>query len=220
MSPSAPGTSTTARRAPGGPPKGDRRRRAILDAVERLLTEKTIAQLSVEDIAAAAGISRSGFYFYFESKYAALGDALGDVGDEMSRAAEDFFAGTDEPPEVYVPRALSRVKDLWRRHADLMVAIVDAAHSDSGARALWDAWVLQFVESIAERIEFERAAGRAPDGPPARDLARTLMLMNAAVLDGDARDVATRGSGGDTVAALTHVWLGAVWGIGPSVGRS
>jgi AcrR family transcriptional regulator len=201
------------RRPPGGPAKGDRRRQAIVAAVEHLLHERTIADLSVENIAAAAGISRSGFYFYFENKYAALGDALQDAADEMTRAADDFFTGSDGPAE-YFAREVADVASLWRRHTDLMVAIVDAAHSDQGARTLWEAWLERFITAISERIETDRASGKAPPGPPApRDLARILMLMNQAVFD----DLARRRAGDEerdrTVGALNRVWLASVWGI-------
>jgi AcrR family transcriptional regulator len=215
--PDEPGSTTAPpRRQPGGPAKGDRRRQAIVDAVERLLREKSIAELSVENIAAAAGISRSGFYYYFESKYAALGDALSDVADAMSSAADDFFGGTGRAPQDYVNEALSGVADLWRGHADLMIAVVDAAHSDAGARALWDNWRRDFVLSIAERIEQERAAGRAPaDGAPAEELARALLAMNLGLLDDDARRRASDEEAARTVEAMTTVWLSSVWGLRP-----
>ena len=146
------------RRQPGGPAKGDRRRQAIVDAVEHLLETRTIGALSVEDIAAEAGISRSGFYFYFESKYAALADALSDVADAIERAADDFFGDTGREPRDYVLDALSGVAAMWREHADLMVAVVDAAHSDAGARALWDDWRQRFIDGITASIEEERRA--------------------------------------------------------------
>jgi AcrR family transcriptional regulator len=209
-------TAAPIRRQPGGPAKGDRRRQAIVDAVERLLEEKSIAELSVENIAAAAGISRSGFYFYFESKYAALGDALGDVADEMLGAADDFFGGSGHDPQDYVRDALSGVSTLWRRHTDLLIAIVDAAHSDAGARAVWDDWRENFVRSIAGSIEAERTAGRAPDdGVAAEQLARALLAMNLGVLDDDARTGASEDQAARTVDAMTTVWLSAVWGLRP-----
>jgi AcrR family transcriptional regulator len=197
---------------PGGPKKGDRRRHAILDAVERLLRERSIAELAVEDIAADAGISRSGFYFYFESKYAALGDTLSHVADDMVRAADDFFAGSDDPPEVYAPAAIRGVADLWHRHEALMAAIVEASHSDAGARALWDDWIARWIDAIAERIEAERAAGRAGPGPDAREVGRALLLMNQAVLYGDGRRGASEAERETTVEVLSTVWLQTIWG--------
>jgi TetR/AcrR family transcriptional regulator, ethionamide resistance regulator len=206
-------TSAAIRRQPGGPAKGDRRRQAIVDAVEQLLQERSIAELSVEDIAAAAGISRSGFYFYFESKYAALGDALSDIADDMVRAADDFFGDTNRPPVEYVPDALRGVAELWHRHADLMVAIVDASHSDAGARAIWDDWRERFIVSIASSLQDERAAGRSTGGPAPEVLARALLAMNLGVLYDDASRRASDAEIEGTVEAMTRVWLATVWGI-------
>ena len=212
--PSGATQSTAAtRRPPGGPAKGDRRRQAIVDAVERLLRQRTIAELSVESIAGEAGISRSGFYFYFESKYAALGDALTSVWAEMAHAAEDFFGGSDEPPEAYVPRALTGVAELWRRHEALLVGMFEASGTDTGARTLWEAWLERFVEATAERIATERAAGRAPAGPPdAQALARTLLLANERVLYDDRRRQVAGDAHEQTLAALSTIWIGAIWG--------
>jgi TetR/AcrR family transcriptional regulator, ethionamide resistance regulator len=201
------------RRQPGGPAKGDRRRQAIVDAVENLLQTRTIGELSVEDIAAEAGISRSGFYFYFESKYAALADALSDVADAIERAADDFFGSTEREPRDYVHDALTGVTHMWRKHADLMVAVVDAAHSDSGARALWDDWRTRFVDGISRSFEDERRAGRAhANGVPTEDLARVLLAMNLGTLYDLARTRASDEEAERAVAALASVWLSAVWG--------
>ena len=206
-------SAPAARRLPGGPAKGDRRRQAIVEAVERLLGERSIAELSVEDIAADAGISRSGFYFYFESKYAALGDALTDLAEAMVSASDDFFGGTDQPPEDYVRDALDGVAKLWRDHVALMTAIVDASHSDAGARALWDDWRERFIDRIATRIEIERAEGRAIDGPAARELARTLLATNLGVFYDDGRRRVSEEDSQRTVATLAAVWLASIWGI-------
>jgi TetR/AcrR family transcriptional regulator, ethionamide resistance regulator len=206
-------TLTTTRRRPGGPRKGDRRREAIMEAVERLLRDRSIAELSVEEIAAAAGISRSGFYFYFESKYAALGEGLTTVWEEMALAADDFFGGSDEPPHAYVPRALTGVGELWERHEALLVGMFEASASDPGARTLWDAWLGRFNEAIAARIEAERAEGRAVAGPPDADvLARALLLMNERVFYDVRRRRLPASETARTVQALTRVWLTSIWG--------
>src|SRR5258708_27448240 len=52
--------------------RGDRQRDAIVSAVRELLQERSFADLSVSTISERAGVARSGFYFYFDSKYAVL----------------------------------------------------------------------------------------------------------------------------------------------------
>ena len=213
---SAQSPGAAPRRQPGGPAKGDRRREAILEAVEELLREGSIAELSVESIAARAGISRSGFYFYFESKYAALADALTTVWEEMAQAADDFFGGSDETPQAYVRRVIGGVSDLWSRHEALLVGMFEASSNDAGARALWDAWLERFIEAITARIEVERNEGRAPAGPPAAAVARTLLLMNERVFYDDRRRGVEGPEHEAMIDSVTAVWLCAVWGLPPA----
>jgi AcrR family transcriptional regulator len=56
--------------------RGDKQRQAIVQAVRELLEEKPFAELSVSTISDRAGVARSGFYFYFDSKYAVLAHIL------------------------------------------------------------------------------------------------------------------------------------------------
>ena len=53
-------------------PSGDDRELAILTTAERLLAERPLSAISVDDLARGAGISRPTFYFYFASKDAVL----------------------------------------------------------------------------------------------------------------------------------------------------
>lgn len=196
-----------------GPTRGDRRRRAILEAVEGLLRERSIGELSVEEVARAAGLSRSAFYFYFESKYAALGAALGGVWEEMTLGAAPFFEGSPDPPGTYVRRALRDVGAAWSKHEHLLVAMVEASAADEGARDLWDAWIGRFVALVAERIEAERAAGRAPAGPPgAHALAEVLLAMNERAYYNHTRRHSPAEEAERMVEALAAVWLAAIWG--------
>jgi TetR/AcrR family transcriptional regulator, ethionamide resistance regulator len=192
--------------------KGDERRRSILEATERLLKDRGIAELSVEEIALAAGISRPAFYFYFESKYAALAEALTQIFGEIFDAAQDFFAPTGEPPDTYMPRAVGQVVSVWEQREALAVGMIEAAGTDAGARKLWEDWLGMFMPEVAARIDQERAAGRAPAGPPSSDLARVLVLTTERVLHDHSR---RRSAPEDTPAverALSHLFLTAVWG--------
>src|ERR1700712_2890043 len=55
-----------------GRPSGDERELAILETAERLLEVRPLAEISVDDLARGAGISRPTFYFYYPSKDAVL----------------------------------------------------------------------------------------------------------------------------------------------------
>src|SRR5687768_6132105 len=76
---------------------GDERERAILVTAERLLEERALHEISVDDLARGAGISRPTFYFYFSSKEAVLltlldrmvEEARGRMGEALERFSED-----------------------------------------------------------------------------------------------------------------------------------
>src|SRR6185503_20620633 len=69
-------------------PSGDDRELAILETATRLLEERSIAEISVDDLAKGAGISRPTFYFYFPSKDAVLLTLVERVILEADEAAE------------------------------------------------------------------------------------------------------------------------------------
>src|SRR5207247_1737872 len=54
------------------PTKGDQREQSLIDAARVVFRDKSISQVTIDELAGAAGIARSGFYFYFESKQALL----------------------------------------------------------------------------------------------------------------------------------------------------
>src|SRR5215213_5274814 len=67
-----PSPAASGRGRRGARASGDDRERAILDTAERLLEERPLAEISVDDLAKGAGISRPTFYFYFPSKDAVV----------------------------------------------------------------------------------------------------------------------------------------------------
>ena len=80
---SAPATSRRGQRNTK-PRQGDLREQAILDATRTLLAEKPFADITIAQIAATAGVSRSLFYFYFADKAQILLLLYSGVLEEMS----------------------------------------------------------------------------------------------------------------------------------------
>ena len=68
-------------------PSGDDREQAILTTAERLLEQRSFTDISVDDLAKGAGLSRPTFYFYFKSKEAVLLSLLEPV---IARADSEF----------------------------------------------------------------------------------------------------------------------------------
>ena len=215
VSDSAGETVAAARGRRPGRPSGDDRELAILATAERLLSEKPLKAISVDDLARGAGISRPTFYFYFRSKDAVLLTLLDRVvaeADANTRAA--FDAPTGSPREGW-GRALSAYYETFRAHRPLTLACAEARYSNAEIRELWAQVFESWVQLCATVIEAERDRGAAPAGPPARDLAVVLTSMNERVLyatfsgDGPAVDEV------DVVDVLLDVWLRAIYRTAP-----
>jgi len=70
--------------------RGDRQREAIVTAVRELLEHHSFGDLSVSTISERAGVARSGFYFYFDSKYDVLAYIFRDALAELDDLTHDF----------------------------------------------------------------------------------------------------------------------------------
>jgi AcrR family transcriptional regulator len=182
--------------------RGQERRGAVLEALDRLLRERPLAAIDVAQLSAEAGMTRSGFYFYFPTKEAAVEALLWDVFDAMNASAEVFFAG-ESPTRAQLEEALTHVAGLWATHNHLLDAMLAAATTDPGTRASWAAWIAAWVERVAATIERERARGLAPDGPDPHALASVLIGMNVH---------AFQQPGPPPLDALTAAWINTIYG--------
>jgi TetR/AcrR family transcriptional regulator, ethionamide resistance regulator len=176
------GSSLSSRGRRSRRPSGDDRERDILSTAERLLAERPLHEISVDDLARGAGISRPTFYFYFPSKEAVVMSLLDRVVLEAqaARAAALERAGEDAP-ELW-RQALTAIHDTFRSHQALSMTAACLLADDAKVRKQWLAVMEGFVGDMVGAIEAERARGAAPPGPPARDLAIALNWMIERVL--------------------------------------
>ena len=196
-------------------PSGDDRELAILATAERLLAERPLTAISVDDLARGAGISRPTFYFYFASKDAVLLTLLDRVVAEADATTDTAFGPAGGPREGW-RRAITAYHDTFRAHRSLTLAWAEARSTNAEIRELWARVFEGWVHRCAEAIESERQRGAAPAGPPARDVAVALTSMNERVLyatfTGDGPAVAEAG----VVDVLLEIWLRAIYGTAPT----
>ncbi|MFK3979701.1 TetR/AcrR family transcriptional regulator [Micromonospora sp. NPDC050397] len=96
-----------------GPTKGDQRERALIEAARVVLRQKPLAQVTIDELAAAAGIARSGFYFYFESKQALLAALCETVLDQSAQELAEWVE-SDGLNRDALRRGLALALDRWR----------------------------------------------------------------------------------------------------------
>ena len=197
--------------------RGDRQRHAIVQAVRELLEEKPFAQLSVSTISDRAGVARSGFYFYFDSKYAVLAQILADATQELEELTEYFAPrGANETPAAFAKRMVGRAAAVYAHNDPVMSACNAARNTDAEIRDLLDQQVEGVVKQIIGIVEDELRAGTAhPISDDIATLVRTLSVTTAQMLSGDSAYLGEDGDVQRGVRVLEALWLNGLWGGSP-----
>lgn len=189
-----------------------------MQAVRELLEEKPFAQLSVSTISDRAGVARSGFYFYFDSKYAVLAQILAEATQELEELTHYFAPrGPDESPAAFAQRMVGSAAVVYAHNDPVMSACNAARSSDAEIREILDQQVDGVIEQIIGIVEDELRAGTAhpiSDDIPA--LVRTLAVTTAQMLTGDTAFLGADGDVQRGVRVLEALWRNALWG-GPGV---
>jgi TetR/AcrR family transcriptional regulator, ethionamide resistance regulator len=192
-------------------PSGDDRELAILTTAERLLQQRPLGDISVDDLAKGAGLSRPTFYFYFPSKDAVLLTLFERVIVEADSALEGMVAN---PP--------ADLKALWRIGINVFVETfgsnravslaADAARTNKDLRELWSRFMQKWVGHIATVIEAERARGAAPVTLPAQELSTALNLLNEKVMLTSFADDRPSVPRERLLETLVHIWVASIYG--------
>nr|WP_258562735.1 TetR/AcrR family transcriptional regulator [Nocardioides sp. MAH-18] len=169
----------------------------------------TLDSINIADISRGAGVTRSAFYFYFENKAAAVAA----LHDEMY--AEGFDAagvlGGDGSVRDRIDSAIRAIITGWGHRTHVYAAILDARATSPAVRDQWEDYQQSYVDVVADLVEAERAAGAAPPGPDAREIALALLDLNDRTLE----RVVRAPEGFDAAAhleAVVHVWLTSIYG--------
>ena len=189
--------------------RGDLRRAALLRAFDELLREQSLDEVNVAEISRRAGVTRSAFYFYFESKAVAAMALMAELYDAASDAT-DLLVKAEGDPAARIRRVITALFDSVDGSPHTYRAVLEARATSAGVREVWDAGRAEFASMVAEMIERERVAGHATDGPDAAGLAAVLLDLNDhaverhAVGGGPPRE--------QHIDALTHIWMRSIYG--------
>lgn len=191
--------------------RGDARRTALLTALDELLRRGPLDSINVRDISHKADVTRSAFYFYFANKAAAVG-ALCDEMYAGAFAATQILAHSETAPAARIDRTLAELFQAWSAHQHVFRAMLDARDTDATVRQLWDRDRASFVPPVAAMIDAERAAGRAPHGPPSPVLATVLLELNDRALERLSRPGPAPIPPEQLRETLVAVWLRTIYG--------
>jgi TetR/AcrR family transcriptional regulator, ethionamide resistance regulator len=192
-------------------PSGDDREQAILATAERLLEERSFAEISVDDLAKGAGLSRPTFYFYFKSKEAVLLSLL-----------EPVIAGADAEFDGAVQRLPADPRRVWRNgikafytafasHRALSRAAREALATSPELQAVWAGFMQKWIDQTAAMITAERGRGAAPENLPAADLATSLNQMNERTMMAALSTEEPAVDPDRVIDTLTHIWVSSIY---------
>jgi AcrR family transcriptional regulator len=191
--------------------RGDRQRDAIVAAVRELLHERSFADLSVSTISERAGVARSGFYFYFDSKYAVLAVILADASELLDSLTHHFAPREPgETPAAFAKRMVGSAAAVYANDDPVLTACAVACNTDAQIREMMDDFYDGIIDKLIALLEQDSEARPISQDLPA--LVRTLAATTTMTLTQDSAFV---GRGGDlkrAIDALEKVWVAGIWG--------
>ena len=180
---------------------------AVRNALVELLRGSSFKDVTVDELARAAGLSRTAFYFYYPDKNEVLKGAAEAVAAEVYAEADRWWHGEGPPGEV-VRAALEGIAAVFLEHPDTLRAAVEATTYDEEFRNFYTALIQRFVDATADHLRRELAAGRLrpldPD-PVAEALVWMAERCNYAFLLLGNRQPS------EVVESLTAVWVSALY---------
>lgn len=153
-------------------------RRALLESIESLVEEGfPLAEVTVERMAARAGISRAKFYVYFQDKSDVLRAWFEKVTEELRKTTARWWAIGPDSTREDLRAALGAMVGAYRPHATLMAAVIDTGLYDEEIRAEHAAFLQDHMDDLADHIRAGQRAGYIATDLPSDETAWWLALM-------------------------------------------
>ena len=190
--------------------RGDRQRDAIVTAVRELLEERSFADLSVSTISERAGVARSGFYFYFDSKYAVLAVILADASELLDQLTHHFAPREPgESPAAFAKRMVGSAAAVYANDDPVLSACAVARNTDAQIREMMDDFYDSVIDKLITLLQQDPDARPISDDLPA--LVRTLAAVTTMTLTHDSTFIGRGNDPARAVEIVEQLWLNAFW---------
>lgn len=192
------------------PTKGDQRERALIDAARAAFLDRPIGQVTIDELAKSVGITRSGFYFYFDSKQALLAAVIDQSIDEADQEMAEWVA-SDGLGRSALRRGLAagltrwKVDGLWLREAFI------APDPGPDVRQVRDRLVDQGCSLFTKRMERDTRTDVAGGGSP--DLLAKMAVHLRSAMFADAYANPDAHDEDELIDALTDAILRLLYGV-------
>lgn len=179
--PAAAENPSAASRPAGERRRGRRRKREqaradVLRSALELAESAPFCEVTVDEVARAAGISRSAFYTHFADKHELLLAALGEVESELRRMSERWWRGEGAPAER-VRAAIEGFVSVYAEQASLLRIVTEVSTYDEQLRTAWLAITQRLIEATTAHLRAEQRAGLIADLLDPRASAEGLVWM-------------------------------------------
>jgi AcrR family transcriptional regulator len=157
----------------------ERRRKArerLISAALRLADRGSFRDLTVDEIARSAGLSRSAFYTHFGDKEELLLAAVEEVSRRLYEMADRWWHGVG-PPAERVRRAIDGVVTVYAEEAGLLRIATEVSTYDDQVRGLWLDIAERFIDATADHVRAEQDLGLIPHNLDPRATAEGLFWM-------------------------------------------
>jgi TetR/AcrR family transcriptional regulator, ethionamide resistance regulator len=155
--------------------------RRVLDATEHLIREgASFTEISVERLAAQAGISRSTFYVHFQDKGELARKLAATVLTELREVSGRWWQAAEHADRADLTDAVAAIVDVYRQHAAAFTAVTETATYDPAVAEELRARVQQIIEATRAAIERGQAAGVMRDVVPAETAAVLTWMVERA----------------------------------------
>lgn len=189
-------------------PEPDARRR-IVDAAFELLQRRTLAELSIDELAVAARISRANLYRLFPGK-AALFRAMLLAYSPFEPVMALFQQMGDRPPDEFIPQlVLTAYRTVAGKTGVVRTLLLEVTSLSPETQEPFADTGLRAFATLAGYLQAQMAAGRLRTMHPILALqslvGSVMMHVWSAPVLGQGRMPAP--SGEDAVVQLAHIWL-------------
>jgi TetR/AcrR family transcriptional regulator, mexJK operon transcriptional repressor len=175
-----------------GRSKSEEKRSQIIDAAAQLFVEQGYENVSMDNIAKQAGVSKQTVYSHFGTKEQLLSYSIESKVEEYQLGRPNLDSNTD--PEKYLQAFCIHMAELLMSDAALgmyRVCVSDAGRSDVG-KLFWDAGPVKIREQLATFLQ--QQCDRKVFNIPDIEMACVQLI---AMLHGEVHCCAVLGLGGD-----------------------
>jgi TetR/AcrR family transcriptional regulator, ethionamide resistance regulator len=145
-------------------------------ALVRVLETKPFNDVTVDELAREAGLSRTAFYFYYKDKHEVLRAVLEGLAETAHDQSAAWWSG-EGPPDAIIRKWLRDLGSLWDTHGGILRATVEVSAYDPVFMGFYQELMNNFIGATQAHLHNERTAGKLRSDTDSDRQAEALVWM-------------------------------------------